>query len=280
MKSKFIFSSLVGTLLLSLLSWTMELPFSLEWNLSYIYWMLLSNLLIVSVLGLLIKNSTLAGLKLSILVFAVSFMIGHFNILIEAYIFNVTNREQTTAILLHGLLFTLITSPLLVFIFGKWKSKSSELEFAPRSIFSWLWRVVVCDLLYVFFYLLAGFVLYSLYPQLMEFYGDKIPPFTIMVNTQFFRALIFIGIAILVFRSVHLSLLQRALLVGALFAILGGIAPLIMPGDDLMPGYIRFGHTFEVGISNSLYGFILTYLLGQKINGSHEFVERKSLISE
>jgi hypothetical protein len=32
-----------------------------------------------------------------------------------------------------------------------------------------------------------------------------------------------------------------------------------------MPGFIRFGHAFEVGISNFLYGLILTYLIGQKI---------------
>ena len=280
MKSKFIFSSLAGTLLLVLVSWALELPSSFSWSLSFLSWVLLSHLLIVVVIGLLIKYSTLSGLKTSLLVFVTYFLIGHFNILIEAYIFNVTDREQTTAILLNGLILTLIASPLLVYIFGKWKSKQIGLEFSSRSVFSWLWRFVVGDLLYVFFYLLAGFVLYSVYPKLMEFYGDKVPPLALMVNTQFFRAMIFIGIAILVSRNLHLNLLQRAFLVGALFAILGGIAPLIMPGDDLMPGYIRFGHAFEVGISNSLYGFILTYLLGQKIKGFHEFVQKNSLISE
>ena len=59
-------------------------------------------------------------------------------------------------------------------------------------------------------------------------------------------------------------MMQRALLIGAFFAIVGGLAPLIVPENEHMPDYIRFGHAFEVGISNSLFGFLLTWLVGQK----------------
>lgn len=50
-------------------------------------------------------------------------------------------------------------------------------------------------------------------------------------------------------------------------SIIGGIAPLILPGSE-MPAYIRIGHSFEVGISNFLYGLLLGYLLNQKVKNS------------
>jgi hypothetical protein len=32
-----------------------------------------------------------------------------------------------------------------------------------------------------------------------------------------------------------------------------------------MPGYIRLGHAFEVAFSDFSYGFVISYLLGQKV---------------
>jgi len=265
MKTSFFTSFILSTLFLTLISLALELLFVGTLNLSYLSWFLLSNALIVLILGLIIQNNTQVGWRLSLLVFIVYFLIGHFNILIEAYIFNVTDRGQTLDIIRAGLFISLISSPFLVYFFGKWKGENSQLQFAPRGFLTWTWRFIVSDLLYVFFYLLAGFILYSVYPSLMDFYGDKIPPFELMIGTQFFRALIFILAAFIIFRSVNLSLIKRALLIGVFFAIIGGIAPLVIPQGELMPDYIRFGHAFEVGFSNSLYGFILTYLMGQKI---------------
>jgi hypothetical protein len=54
---------------------------------------------------------------------------------------------------------------------------------------------------------------------------------------------------------------RKALLIGLVFSILGGIAPLIPP-NEFMPADIRIGHGFEVGVSNLIYGVILGYLWG------------------
>lgn len=265
MKNNFFISVILGTLLLCFISFMVELPFGVNWDVNYLFWMFFSNFLITFFLGLLIKNSVLNGLKLALMIFIVYSIIGNFNILIEAYIFNVTDRNETIQIMLQGFILALITSPLLVYVFKKSQPDDILLSFKPRSILQWIWRIVLADLLYLFFYLLAGFILYTVYPRLMEFYGDKVPDFSLMINTQFFRALLFIGVAIIIGRYTNTSIFKRALLTGAVFSILGGIAPLILPGDEVMPGFIRFGHAFEVGISNFLYGLILTYLIGQKI---------------
>jgi hypothetical protein len=63
---------------------------------------------------------------------------------------------------------------------------------------------------------------------------------------------------------VKLSKLKKAVLIGLIFSILGGIAPLILP-NEVMPLNLRMGHLFEVGISNFLYGFLLGYILSQKV---------------
>jgi hypothetical protein len=97
----------------------------------------------------------------------------------------------------------------------------------------------------------------------MNFYKGKIPPFALIINTQFFRGFIFIAVALIILRTMDSTLAKKALLIGLIFSIFGGIAPLIQP-NEYMPGYVRIGHLFEVGISNFLYGLVLGYLLGQK----------------
>ena len=116
----------------------------------------------------------------------------------------------------------------------------------------------------LFLYILAGMILYLSMPRLNEFYGDKIPPMELIIKTQIFlRAFVFMAIAVLINRTVVLPKYQKAVLVGLIFSVIGGIAPLIVP-SELMPQFVRIGHGFEVGISNFLYGFLLSLLLFQK----------------
>lgn len=264
MKLNVFTSTLIGTLLLSIFSVLSPPSSEITLNGDYLFWVLVSNLMIVILLGIFINKSTQKGMTLALLVLAIHFVIGNFNLLIEAYIFNVTPRSETLEIMATGLVSTLITSPLLVLVFGRWNAAINEASHTKRSVVQWTWRIIAGNLLYVFFYLLAGSILYALYPKLMDFYGDKIPELSVMINTQFFRALLFIGVAILIDRNVNLSLFYKALLTGFIFSIVGGIAPLILPHNELMPAYIRFGHAFEVGFSNLLYGILLTYLIGQR----------------
>ncbi len=117
--------------------------------------------------------------------------------------------------------------------------------------------------LYLIFYLVAGMILQTTYPELMEFYADKLPSLDVMILTQFPRGLIFVAVAILVSRTSTLPIWKNAILIGSIFPILGAIAPLIPP-SEFMPANIRLVHGIEVGISNLVYGCVLGYLLGQK----------------
>ena len=226
-------------------------------------WSIVSTIFIVIILGFYVSYSSLRGLKLTLSVFFIYYIIGHFNILIEAYIFNVTDRAETAKEMLQGLFVVSIFAPLFVLILNKWEGSSEVLQFKERSVFSWIWRGVLGIFIYLIFYIGAGMILQATYPDLMSFYEGKLPAVDVMILTQFPRGLLFVLVAILMLRTLKLPQIKKALLIGLVFSIIGGIAPLISP-NEFMPANIRMVHGIEVGISNLLYGMTLAYLLGQK----------------
>ncbi len=261
--SKLIIGSVIASLFLTLLFFLFDLISDMISGLTFYEWQTLSNVLILIVLALYINYSNLKGIRLSLTLFAIYFVIGHFNILIEALIFNVTDRTETIREMLRGVVIASIMAPVLIYSFDKGNGRQERIKFKNRSVFHWTWRVILSDFIYFLLYAMAGFILQTIYPEFIEFYKDKIPSFNLIIGTQFIRGFIFICIAVLILRTLDLSLSKKAVLVGLVFSIFGGIAPLLPP-NALMPEYVRLGHGFEVGISNFLYGLILGYLLGQK----------------
>lgn len=264
MNSNFFIKTGLIIIALTLLNFLLDFVLGLTPNFLYYGWHIVSNALIFIVLGYYIIHANLTGARLALSVLAVYFIIGNLNLVIEAVIFNIVNIKGVLNSVPRDLITVIIISPAIVFIYGKWKGKVEKNEFAIRSVLGWIWRVAVGDILYLIFYIVAGLTLINVYPELMKFYNEKLPPPPELIfGIQLIRGLIFVAIAMLISRTVNLSLLKKAVLIGLIFSILGGIAPLILPNAE-MPAYIRFGHGFEVGISNFLYGLVLGYLLSQK----------------
>ncbi|MDH5476108.1 MAG: hypothetical protein OEX22_10485 [Cyclobacteriaceae bacterium] len=263
MKQNIYLKFAIGAILLEVLFRFMNFVLGLPAGEGLTIWNFLANFLIAATLGYYILHSNVKGYQLSLFVFILYFLIGHFNILIEAYIFNVTDRAETTLHILEGLLVAITFSPIYVYLF-KENTISITLSFTARSILSWTWRIILGNFIYIIFYIIAGLILTTIYPELLQFYEGKMPSIDLIIKTQLLlRGFIFVAVAILIVRTLHLSLLKKALFIGLVFSILGGIAPLIQP-NELMPNYVRMGHLFEVGISNFLYGVVLGFLLGQK----------------
>ncbi len=129
---------------------------------------------------------------------------------------------------------------------------------AGRAAGSWIGRVVAADLLYVLFYLAAGMIVF---PFVKEFYAGKaIPGFAVLVPMQIARGLVFVGLLILMAARLALPRAALALLSGLTLAVLGGVAPLLVP-NPFMPGPIRMAHLAETGISNFLFGWLATLIL-------------------
>ncbi|MGB5243706.1 MAG: hypothetical protein WBN50_08815 [Lutimonas sp.] len=263
MKASFYFQTVFGAVLLLLLQFSTSLLIGNLHGFENVFWLFLSDLMVVFLLCLVAINNKYDSYKLIAIIFMIFFGVGSFNILIEAYIFNVTDQTETLQqILLNAFEMAIFSIFFIKFIVKK--SDSQSISFERRKFGSWLWRIFSGNILYLFLYILAGMILYLSMPRLNEFYGDKIPPMELIIKTQIFlRAFVFMAIAVLINRTVVLPKYQKAVLVGLIFSVIGGIAPLIVP-NELMPQFVRIGHGYEVGISNFLYGFLLSLLLFQK----------------
>jgi len=263
MNTNFLFKVALGGLLLTVLYGITGIALGNSYGISHFFWSLLANFLVALVLGYFIRFSTYRGVRLSVIIFTIYFVIGHLNLQVEALIFNVADRPQVLRLLLGGLFVTVIFAPVYVFLFRNVAPLQPE-KFTPRSVLRWIGKAITGDILYLLIYLTAGFTLSVLYPQLLEFYEGKLPPLGLMIKIQLFlRGFIFVGVAVLILRTTRLTTVRHGILIGLTFAIIGGIAPLIPP-SELMPDYVRLGHGVEVGISNFLYGLILGYLLRQQ----------------
>ncbi|MCK5538878.1 MAG: hypothetical protein KAI79_18780 [Bacteroidales bacterium] len=268
MRTNKYFKVVITALIITVLSVIFDLILSQIQNMEFYAWQTVSNLLICGALALYVFNNKHTGLSLYLKVFIIYYVIGYFNIIIEALIFNVSDQSESIKILLVGLPYTAISSYLLVLFLGKWKASENlqeEYIYQQRSVFNWILKILGANFIYFPFYIVAGMILMMLNPAMNEFYGDKIPPFiTIIMTNLFFRGFIFVAIAILINRTLLSSKKNTAIITGLIFAIVGGIAPLIPP-NDLMPYMIRLGHGFEVAISNFIFGYIISLMLWQKI---------------
>lgn len=226
-------------------------------------WIFIANTLMATTMHLALRRSALAPVRpLFFWIFMLSFTIGAFNILVEAYIFHVTTLEQTLAALGDGFVTFLLLSGGLAYSFRK-KLPGPRLS-NNRSPLQWTWRIALGALLYLFVYFIAGALLQASLPALGEFYKDKLPPIGLILETQIFRGLVFSSVAILFLRGCRNDATGKSVILGLFFTILGGIAPLIPP-NEFMPLNLRVGHGIEVGISNFIYGLLLARLLNPSI---------------
>ncbi len=261
MQIKYLRPTLIATICLMILEGLIGALTDGPSTLNFYLWSLLSKFLISIVIGYYIVHSRLRSSKLWLATFTILYVIGNFNINIEALIFNVTDQAQNAILMLGGIPISLLEAILLTYLFGKHKMVAPlAASFAHRKVHHWIAKILAGNFLYFAFYVIAGMLLSFLTPRFNDFYGDKIPTFiTIILTNMFFRGFLFVAITILIYRTTNGSKWSKAILIGSIFAIVGGIAPLIPP-SDYMPEFIRRAHGFEVGISNFLYG-LCTFLI-------------------
>ena len=264
MKKSDLLKILLATLSLTLLYWIADLIFNMGSGSQIHALSFLANLLVCSVLGYYVRHTNKSFWPLTIAVFLIYYLIGHFNLYVEAYIFNVTTRPETLLQNWVGLVISAIISPVLVLLFRQKDIIPGQIsKFRSRNVFQWTWRILISDIIYLVFYISAGLLLSLALPEVIAFYDGKLPSMELMIYTQLLiRGLVFALVAIIVVRSLNLNLVQRSIFVGVLFTLLGAIAPLLPP-SEFMPSFVRMGHGIEVSISNFLFGLSIAWLLGQ-----------------
>jgi hypothetical protein len=219
-------------------------------------WMMVGNLLVAGVMMGIARRLRGPVWSRTGVLFAVSFGIAANN-LIEGLYF--LSDVPIARLLSHSFLIWAAFALLL----ARWPGEASPAlpaAGAGRSIPSWVARLVVCDLAYVVFYIVAGL---AISPLIMEFYRSRpMPdPGFVLAMQLVLRGPVLIGVVLLVTRATGSGRAIGALGAGVVLSVLGGIAPLLIP-NPWMPDAIRFAHLGEVGVSNFLYGLLVGWLLG------------------
>lgn len=262
MNKNFISRAFIAASALLLIDWGFAIIQGNNNNISNAAWDLLANFLMALVIIVVADYNLHIGKFRALILWLIAFTIGGLNILIEAWIFNVTDLNQTLFSLFHAFI-KFGSLALLITFLVKARSDIKSVEYEKRSFIGWTWRILISVVFYLFIYVAAGMILQATLPAINEFYTGKLPEISTLINTQFLRGFIFVGIAILFTHTSTLPRTKKVILLGLIFSVLGGIAPLLPP-NNLMPAIIRLGHGFEVGISNFLYGWVIGLVLAQK----------------
>ena len=124
------------------------------------------------------------------------------------------------------------------------------------------WKAPLLGGIYVVVFLTAGALIF---PFVRRFYAESglitMPPFGVLVLTEFVRGLIHVGASLPFLSRMAGRRTEAALLAGFALPILGGIAALLMPVDDLLPMEVRRVHMVEIFGSNFVFGVLTASLL-------------------
>lgn len=240
----------------------------------HLVWVLAANLLLALTLMYVTTRLQGAGWRLAGILFLLMFGL-HCNNLVEAVFFQLDiPRAELATLFLSGFVRAAFFAPLLVWASRKWSGSPQPALHAwtERSALSWIWRIAACDLAYVFFYLLAGMIIF---PYVHDFYASRqLPALLPLMVMQIFRGLVFVGLSLLVIRRAAGSRREVALVVGLVLSVVGGIVPLLAP-NPYIPTYIRWVHGCEVGVSNLLFGCLVGWLLvGSQRSGDAALFQR------
>jgi hypothetical protein len=131
-----------------------------------------------------------------------------------------------------------------------------------RTIGSMLWRLMLCDILYLVFYFIAGIFIF---PLVREFYEARPMPSIgqIVVLQLLLRGPVFTGICVLLVRMIDAPRVVAALAAGLAFTLISGVAPLIAP-NSFFPDAVRWIHFCEVTGSNFLFGIAVAWIWSRK----------------
>lgn len=225
-------------------------------------WMLVTNAVTVTALSLTAIRSEWRGWKLGAAVAAIPMVITIIDG-IEGEIFLKNLHIEWPSIFLAAILAAAFSTPVWMLLFGK-RPTLAQKRFHPiasRSRGERAWRFALSDFSYLFLYYAAGTIIF---PFVKSFYATmQLPsPGTIIGLQLLIRGPVFVLLCIGLTRMLGLPRLSGALAVGAIFALLSGVAPLLMP-NPYFPDSVRWMHFMEVTSSNFVFGAIVAWLWGQ-----------------
>lgn len=231
--------------------------------------LLLVCLLHTLVLVFYIQKARIQGWALMGSVFLIYFGITTFLSQIESVVFlkylvSIISLELIGKIFVEGTILSLLLSGLFTLVLGKKSAFEDEvpakagqrLQFTWRQ---WLGKFALICVIYVMIYFCFGYFIAWQSPAVQEYYtGLKLPGW--MLFFQFFRAVIWGFIALLIMKTMAAKTWQIGLATALLFSVLMS-ATLLLPGNPIMPDAVRIAHFIEIMLSNFLFGWLVVGII-------------------
>jgi hypothetical protein len=222
-------------------------------------WLLLANLLLSACLSVFARLSDWPPRRLALGLFAVGFLVGQFNNLIEAVFFRLFTPSAFLALL------PLVTPPMaaaaLVIAYVRQRTPHAAPPVARRTPGAIALRLLAVGLVYFPFYFVAGLIIF---PYVRDFYApSQLPSMATLMPWQILvRGPIF-GLGVLLVTRIAPGSRRQHMLLGAVtLAGIGGVIPLIVP-NPLFTDAVRWVHFCEVVSENIAVGAIAGWLLSE-----------------
>jgi hypothetical protein len=171
-----------------------------------------------------------------------------------------------------GLLQAVLWVPLAVRLLGRWQPSPVAQGSSDVTLSGLGWKIALAMAAYVVLYFTFGYFVAWRSPGVASYYGGSDPGtfsrslLNMVVETpwlplaQALRAVVWTWLAVIVFRTMRASTIEKAAAIATVFALVMN-ANLLLP-NPYMPGEVRMAHFFEIVPSNFLFGVFLGWLLG------------------
>jgi hypothetical protein len=235
---------------------------------------------VTAVMSWLMLRSRLTGWTLAATMLVVFFGVQTFLAQVESWIFQAwpgyashLPAEMIPRIVLAGLVHACLWIPLAVLALGRWRpSPGGAPLYDPPPPF-WGWRLAGASFAYAVLYFVFGHFVAWRSAAVRAYYqgtdaGSFFRQMGVTVRTtpwlplaQVARGAMWTLLGLAVVRSMHGSRRERALAVGALFAVVMN-ASLLLP-NPYMPYEVRMVHLVETASSNFLFGLLVGWLFAR-----------------
>jgi hypothetical protein len=246
--------------------------------------MLISVCLINSlVIYIMIRNSKWNFIRTATTVFVVIAGIQFFLSFIDAWVFNNAIKMPEGLMLgtfLGGVFMALVFAPLSVLISGRNNRHAPE-PLTPVNdtlLVKTIKIILLACFIYPVIYLVAGYYIAWQFEAVRVFYtGSPLKESFMTMQLQnignglaflaMARGLVWTLIGLIIYNMVNLSAVQKAVLIGTLFALIMNSQHLIP--NPYMPRMVSFVHFIETASSNFIWGYAVAWLWSRPLSLKH-----------
>jgi hypothetical protein len=239
---------------------TFVIPAANAPGLAQMAWAAASDLIAVAAMACVAPHADWRGYRLGCALVAVPVLVALVNIVEGVYYLPDAHLDAPRLVAQAVIAFAL-AAPIWSRLFTPLATGTANFHpIGSRRAWGAIWRFMVSDIAYLVIYLAGGF---AILPLVRDYYATRaLPSPGVIFGLQLLlRGPLFVLASLLLIRMLGMPRWKGAAAVGAAFAVVSGVAPLMVP-TPYIPDAIRWVHFFEVSITNFLFGALVAAMWG------------------